>query len=82
VARPGHGKSGGFCTIILYRTAQRAFFVYGFAKSKRENIDDDEEAVFKKAAVHVLGLSDEHLTELIQKGLFSEVYDHGKKTPE
>ncbi|WP_241053184.1 type II toxin-antitoxin system RelE/ParE family toxin [Achromobacter xylosoxidans] len=82
VARPGQGKSSGFRTIILYRTAERAFFVYGFAKSDRDNIDDDEKAEFKKAAVHVLGLSEEHLAELIQKGLFSEVHDHGEEIPE
>lgn len=82
VARPGQGKSGGFRTIILYRTTERAFFVYGFAKSDRENIDDDEEAAFKKAAVHVLGLSEEHLAELIRKGQFSEVHDHGEEIPE
>ena len=82
VARPGHGKSGGFRTIILYRTTERAFFVYGFAKSDRENIDDDEEAEFKKAAAHVLGLSEEHLAKLIVKGLFSEVHDHGEEIPE
>ena len=78
VARSGQGKSGGFRTIILYRTAERAFFVYGFAKRDRENIDDDEEAMFKKAAVHVLGLSEEHLAALILKGQFSEVHDHGE----
>ena len=35
VARPGQGKSGGYRTIILYRQAHRAFFVYGFAKTNR-----------------------------------------------
>lgn len=82
VARTGQGKSGGFRTIILYRTADRAFFVYGFAKSDRENIDDDEEAEFRKAAAYVLGLSEAHLAELIGSGQFSEVHDHGKKIPE
>lgn len=82
VARPGQGKSGGFRTIILYRTAERAFFVYGFAKSDRDNIDDDEEAGFKKAAEHVLGLSETHLTELIGKGQLTEVHDHGEELPE
>ncbi|MFY3890338.1 type II toxin-antitoxin system RelE/ParE family toxin [Achromobacter xylosoxidans] len=82
VARPGQGKSSGFRTIILYRTAERAFFVYGFAKSDRDNIDDNEKAEFRKAAVHVLGLSEKHLAELIQKGLFSEVHDHGEEIPE
>jgi len=29
----------------------------------------------------MLGLSEEHLAELIQKGQFSEVHDHGEKIP-
>ncbi|MES9904351.1 MAG: type II toxin-antitoxin system RelE/ParE family toxin [Sedimenticola sp.] len=77
VARQGQGKSGGFRTIILYRTADRAFFVYGFAKSDRGNIDDDEEALFKKAAIHVFSLSDRQLAELIGIGQFSEVGENG-----
>jgi hypothetical protein len=82
VARPGQGKSGGFRAIILYRTAERAFFVYGFAKSGRGNIADDEEAGFRKAAVYVLELSETHLTTLIENGQFSEIYDHDKEIPE
>lgn len=82
VARSGQGKSGGFRTIILYRAARRAFFVYGFAKSDRANIDDDEEAQFRKAAVHVLGLSDEPLAELVRKGQLSEVKDDGQEISE
>lgn len=82
VARPGQGKSGGFRTIILYRTAERAFFVYGFAKSGRDNIDEGEETAFKQAAAYVLGLSEPHLAELISKGQFMEVHDHGEEIPE
>ncbi|SEO25774.1 hypothetical protein SAMN05216404_11561 [Nitrosospira multiformis] len=79
VARTGRGKSGGFRTIILYHAAGRAFFVYGFAKSERDNIEDDEEVLFKKAAVHVLGLTDEQLAELIGKNQFSEVHENGEE---
>jgi hypothetical protein len=82
VARKGRGKSGGYRTIILYRSAERAFFVYGFAKSDRDNIKDDEEAQFKKAAAHVLGLSDMQLAKLIDKSLFVEVHGNGEKIPE
>jgi len=42
IARPGQGKSGGYRSIILFRKGVDAFFVYGFAKSDRENIEDDE----------------------------------------
>ncbi|PLC55241.1 addiction module toxin RelE [Pollutimonas nitritireducens] len=82
VARPGQGKSGGFRTIILYRTTERAFFVYGFSKNERDNIDDGEEVAFKKAAGYVLGLSDTHLAELIDQKQFTEVHDHDEEIPE
>lgn len=82
VARSGQGKSSGFRTVILYRTAQRAFFVYGFAKSERDNISQDEEAQFKKAASHVLNLTDQQLKQLISQGQLSEVHDHDTEIPQ
>jgi len=75
VARTGQGKSGGYRTIILYRQERRAFFVFGFAKSEQANIDDDEEAQFKKMAKELLALSEEQMAVLIEKGRFSEVDD-------
>lgn len=38
VARSGQGRSGGYRMIVVYRTKQRAVFLYGFAKSEQENI--------------------------------------------
>lgn len=73
VARTGQGKSGGYRTIILYRREQRAFFVFGFAKSEQANLDDVEEGQFKKMAKEILALSDDQIAELIEKGRFSEV---------
>jgi len=54
VAREGAGKSGGFRTIILFRSGDRAVFVHGFAKNDRDNIRDDELAAFKMLAVELL----------------------------
>lgn len=73
LARTGQGKSGGYRTIVLYRAATRAVFVYGFAKSDRSNLDADELVQFRKAADHVLALSETELAILVSKGLFSEV---------
>jgi hypothetical protein len=42
VARQGGGRSGGYRTIIAYRMKDRAIFLYGFAKSERDNIGPDE----------------------------------------
>jgi hypothetical protein len=73
IARPGQGRSKGFRTVILFRRGARAFFVYGFAKSHRANIDDDEEKQFKEAAKHVLALTAKQLAELLNSGDFTEV---------
>jgi hypothetical protein len=61
----------------LYRQTHRVFFVYGFAKSQQANISCEEGAAFKKAAQHVLALTDEQRSALIQTGQFSEVEHDG-----
>ena len=73
MARPGQGKSGGYRTIILFRQGDRAVFVYGFAKSERDNIRADEEKEFKEAAKHVLALTEKQVAELVREGDFVEV---------
>jgi hypothetical protein len=42
VARKGQGRSGGYRTILAFRAGERSVFLYGFGKSERDNIDDDE----------------------------------------
>lgn len=54
-ARKGHGRSGGFRSIVLLRRGERAFLVYGFAKSDRGNIRRDELRAFRKLADEMLG---------------------------
>ena len=73
IARPGQGKSKGYRTIIVFRRGAKAFFMYGFAKSHRANINADEEEQFKEAAKHVLALTEKQLAELLMKGDFTEV---------
>lgn len=73
IARRGQGRSGGYRTIILFQRGERAVFIYGFAKSERDNIQADEEKQFKEAAKHVLALTDKQLEELVKQGEFVEV---------
>lgn len=73
IARPGQGRSKGSRTIILFRREARAFFVYGFGKSQRANIDDDEEEQFKEAAKLVLALTETQLAVRLKRGDFVEV---------
>jgi hypothetical protein len=77
--RPGQGKSKGYRTIILIREGHRAFFVYGFSKSDRDNIHRNEEEQFRKMAKHVLGLSEAQLNILIANGQFEEVEGNDEK---
>jgi hypothetical protein len=73
IARPGEGRSKGYRTIIFFRRGAKAFFVYGFAKSRRSNISDDEQEQFKKAAKFVLALTEKQLGELLKRGDFVEI---------
>jgi hypothetical protein len=73
IARPGQGRSKGYRAIILFRRGARAFFVYGFAKSQRTNIADDEKEQFKEAAKYALALTEKQLAELLMRGDFVEV---------
>jgi hypothetical protein len=82
IARPGQGRSKGYRSIILFRRSERAFFVYGYAKSQRENIGDDELRQFKEAAKYVLLLTEKQLAELLKRGDFAELYANDEKIPE
>ena len=73
IARPGEGKSGGYRTIIVFKKGELAFFVYGFAKSERENIDDVEAVAFKMAAKELVSLSEEQIEQLLDKGALTEI---------
>ncbi|MCZ6442681.1 type II toxin-antitoxin system RelE/ParE family toxin [Escherichia coli] len=72
LARRGGGKSGGYRTIIFYRVAEKAFSSMR-TQRMRENITAIEENAFRKAAHHVLNLTDEQLAQLILQGQFTEV---------
>jgi hypothetical protein len=76
VARPGAGRSGGTRAVIAYRLAARSVFLYGFAKSERDNIDDRELADLKKLAKLFLSLTDEQIAAAVRATELQEiVYD-------
>jgi hypothetical protein len=78
VARPGKGKSGGFRTIILYKAHALAFFVHGFAKKDRDNIEDDELAALKLLASQMLSFDDRAISQAVESGTLIEVTRHEK----
>jgi hypothetical protein len=78
IARKGEGKSGGFRSMILFRAAERAVFVHGFAKKDLANIDPSELKALKKLAKVVLGYSEAEMASAVVSGVFVEVNCDGK----
>jgi hypothetical protein len=68
VARPGEGKSGGYRTLVAFRTKSRSVFLYGFAKSERENIDNDELTTLKEIAAAWLAADATKIGRALQDG--------------
>ena len=77
LAREGQGKSGAFRSILLFRRGSKAFFVYGFAKSDRDNIRRDELKAFRKLAGEMLTLDDKALAAAMRNGTIMEIECHG-----
>lgn len=76
VARSGQGRSGGFRMIVVYRTKERAFFVFGFAKNARDNIEDDELQTLRDVTVELLARDDAALDRAKTTGELQEI-DNG-----
>ncbi len=75
VARPGRGRSGGYRTLIAYCSGQRAVFLFGFAKSDRDNIGSDHASELKAAAHDVPALSPSEIaTRLAAQALVEVPY--------
>jgi len=73
VARPGEGKSGGYRVIVFFKGGVRTFFVYGFAKSNRANIDRGELQIFKDGAKDQLAMTDEQIEAWLRNGSLIEI---------
>lgn len=73
VAASGKGKRGGYRTIIAYRTRRRAFFLHGFSKKERENIEPNELAALRKLAKVLLGYDTKQLAKAREAGVILKV---------
>jgi len=76
VALPGQGKRGSLRTLLAFQLDSRAFFIYGFAKNERSNIDRKELKALKLLAKELLSYSAEKLAIAIAAGELIEVKDH------
>jgi len=75
IARQGGGKSGGYRSILIFRTGERAIFVFAFAKNKKANLNAAELKVYRKAAGIMLELGDDQIETEVEAGRLVEVKD-------
>lgn len=73
IAIGNKGKSGGSRTIIAFRKEDKAFFVYGFTKNKKENISQNELITYKELAKLFLNLDEKKIKEAIANNKIIEV---------
>jgi hypothetical protein len=73
VARPGEGKSGGYRVIVFFRSEERTFYAYGFAKSKRSNISQKELKKLKKQAGSLIFMSEDQINAALKEGVLIEI---------
>lgn len=73
IARSGRGKRGGFRTIVATNLKSRWFFVYGFAKNERDNIEEDEAAALKKLAATMLMMAPQAMARALEADEVIEV---------
>ncbi len=73
VPRQGQGRSGGFRSLIAYRSQDRAVFMHGFAKSARANIPDTVLVALKVAAKLALEANARAVRALIDAGEWKEI---------
>ena len=75
-ARAGAGKSGGYRMIVAFRSADRAVFLDGFAKSELDNISRDELVELRLIAQNWLRANAETLRDAVKSGVILEMrYD-------
>ena len=73
VARPGQGRSGGYRVLIAYRARGRSVFLFGFAKSELDNIDDDQLDTLRDIAADWLKADDAVIARALKEGKLMEV---------
>ncbi len=73
VALSGRGKRGGARIIIGFKFGGNVFFIYGFAKNKRGNIDNDELKALRKLAKTYSTYTDKELDVAVGEKALIEI---------
>lgn len=72
VGREKQGRSGGYRTLIAFRSGDRAVFIFAFAKNERDNIGPEDLSSFRDIAGEWLRLNAQELAEALRDGRLEE----------
>ncbi len=75
----GRGKQGGARTLLATNKDDRWFFVFGFQKSTRSNINSREKEALKLLADDLLSMSATALDSACQRDELQEICHENKK---
>lgn len=73
ISLPGRGKSGGVRVLVVYRPKIKAFFVYGFSKNMKDNVDSKELKTLKLLAIELLNYEEVEIIKGIRTRELIEV---------
>ena len=73
LALPGRGKRGGARTLVATNKADRWFFLFGFEKNARTNINAEELQGLRVIAKQLLGMTSGQLDEAVRDGSLQEI---------
>ncbi len=73
VGMAGRGKRGGARTLVATNKNKRWFFVFGFEKNERANIDADELEALQELAKQLLARTREELEIALADGALKEI---------
>ena len=76
IARRGGGKSGGFRVLVLFKRGSNLFYVDGFAKNVRGNIDAVDLAALRWLADQYLDASAASLCGWVERGELEIIDGH------
>jgi len=75
LALPGQGKRGGARMVVATKREGKWFFLYGFEKNERSNLDKDELKALQEVAKELLEFDDRELAVALTAGELVEVHD-------
>ena len=80
IAMPGQGKREGWRSLLGFQAGSKAFFLYLFPKSRRDNINAAEMKVLKRLTKYYLTLKPAEIKAALQCGELREVHCNEKRT--